>query len=151
MFKLEIKKVDDPLLDSILTQLNFKNLDKINLVINLELSEKYKFFSEIWQDKQLIWQPVIAKIFGQAFKINLELIKNDNLNSSNIKNISNKNSSASDKASISDSSNKNNNKNFSYKIQKRPSNKTIDVSDESKWPIAKLLLSSFPGTISEID
>ncbi len=146
MFKLEIKKVDDPLLDSILTQLNFKNLDKINLVINLELSEKYKFFSEIWQDKQLIWQPVIAKIFGQAFKINLELIKVNNLNSPNANNISN----SSAKASVSDSSN-NSNKNFSYKIQKRPSNKTIDVSDESKWPIAKLLLSSFPGTISEID
>ena len=146
MFKLEIKKVDDPLLDSILTQLNFKNLDKINLVINLELSEKYKFFSEIWQDKQLIWQPVIAKIFGQAFKINLELIKINNLNSPNTNNISN----SSAKASVSDSSN-NSNKNFSYKIQKRPSNKTIDVSDESKWPIAKLLLSSFPGTISEID
>jgi len=146
LFKLEIKKVDDPLLDSILTQLNFKNLDKINLVINLELSEKYKFFSEIWQDKQLIWQPVIAKIFGQAFKINLELIKVNNLNSPNANNISN----SSAKASVSDSSN-NSNKNFSYKIQKRPSNKTIDVSDESKWPIAKLLLSSFPGTISEID
>jgi len=146
LFKLEIKKVDDPLLDSILTQLNFKNLDKINLVINLELSEKYKFFSEIWQDKQLIWQPVIAKIFGQAFKINLELIKINNLNSPNTNNISN----SSAKASVSDSSN-NSNKNFSYKIQKRPSNKTIDVSDESKWPIAKLLLSSFPGTISEID
>ncbi len=126
----EIKKLDEPLLNSIFSQAKFAKLADSQVTIAFQ--EKLSFFKELIDNTSNIWQTKLKEVFGSNATLNIEF----NLLNEQEKVVEKKIERVQNKVILNSKITKNNN--------------TVDVSDKSKWKMANELLKHFPGTIHEV-
>jgi len=132
VFLEEIKKNNDPLLQSVFTQADFVGYDQATNQISISLSKKFIFFKELIDDTSSNWEPILKKVFNDpkcSMNIKFEdrdifIEKIDSEKVATKKNIENKHEVSS--------------------IERH------NFSDKEKWKMANVLLNYFPGTIKEI-
>lgn len=154
-FLQKIETLDDPLVISVFKQGEFRGCK--DEVLAISFPENFSFFSELLSDTKKTWQPFIKELFGESVRLNATFDvspKQINVNTSTpvtIKKSEQKAVSNITKSSVFNNPVRNyNGKNSYKKVEKKPMESVIDVSDENTWKKAHLILKIFPGTIVEI-
>lgn len=178
-FKLEIKKLDEPLLVSIFQQVQFAKFKlELNLV-SIDLDQNLSFFKDIIQDQRLVWLPKLQAVFGEHMSLEINLVHQaalpelivpvvnssavgagvadlgnivfDNIASGAVENLNSNlsNNNKLIKIAAGSVASVSSNLNNSGAVSKY-TNKTLDFANQARWPKVKLVLDFFPGTLSEI-
>jgi hypothetical protein len=174
-FKLEIKKLDEPLLVSIFQQVQFARFEPELNLVSIDLDQNLSFFQDIIQDQRLVWLPKLQAVFGEHMSLEINLVHQaalpeliapvvnsstmdpgvanlDHIASENItfgSAIENLNNNKLIKVTASSVASVHSNLNNPGAVSKY-GNKTLDFANQARWPKVKLVLDFFPGTLSEI-
>lgn len=149
IFLEEIKKNNDPILNSIFSQAKYKDYDKENSKVTVTLGQNFSFFKDIINDNINIWTPILNQVYGKQISLDLNFNKTEFVDQPLP--IKQPSENFIEKPVV-----KNFNNNFANSqggsANKQPvrQGNRIDVSDKSKWQSANMLLDSFPGIIEEI-
>lgn len=167
-FKLEIKKLDEPLLSSIFQQVQFAEFKLALNQIWINLDQNLSFFQDIIQDQRLVWLPKLQAVFGEHMSLEINLVHPAALPEliTPVVNSSTVSMNKIDLAQLSPESIASGNiTSGSVSNQQlikvaaslatsvnnhRSTNKTLDFANQARWPKVKLVLDFFPGTLSEI-
>jgi len=163
-FLLEnICEIDDDFLGSIFKQATVLNFDKENKVLNLALSNNSSFFKAKVEDSKLLFLPILKVLDPTliTFGINFLNVATDSLVKKNERNLKNgdfepKKDNLAQKSGFSFNNPIDSQKSFSVNksygnSSAFVSSKSIDISDQDKWPKANLILKYFPGRIEKAD
>jgi len=172
-FLLAVQTLNDPLLNSVLSQGKYMQCDDTTKKLDVEFSKELALFKDWLDDSNKSWQPLLNKAFGGAIHLNAnfngEQKKVDTLK----KNSSALNTSAvqahapkpMSEAKSNVPANTKSNASAQYErpykkpytpyspkknMAKESLNPRIDVSDITLWKKANMILQYFPGTIREI-
>ncbi len=148
----EVEKLNDALLYSLFKQAQFINYDQISFRVSIELSKDLILFKEWLENSQEMWQPLLRKIFSPHAALDTQFIGINKISKDKIVIEHNKEKISHIPRSQEQQAYKGNRYNSKIAIvsgiQKNESR--IDVSDESVWKTASMLLRHFPGVITEI-
>ncbi len=152
--------MDEPLLVSILQQVQFARFKPELNQVWIDLDQSLSFFKDIIQDQRLVWLPKLQAVFGEHMSLEINLVRqvvipelvapvvNSGAMGSKIIDLAQINSENIVSGAIKNL-NSNNLSNINIAVSKH-NNKTLDFTNQARWPKVKLILDFFPGTLSEI-
>ncbi|CDK30328.1 DNA polymerase III subunit gamma/tau [Candidatus Babela massiliensis] len=145
---VEIDSLKDPLLNSIFQQAELDLSNYLNKELILLFSKDFVFFKDILEETKKTWITIFNKNFGidVSIKFNFNKIINNTSITLNNKN-NNQNEEIAEKKSIYPKKETILIKNSIINNKKEYKTKSLDISNQSKWPRANTILKIFPGKI----
>ena len=145
---IEIDSLKDPLLNSIFQQAELDLSNYLNKELILLFSKDFVFFKDILEETKKTWITIFNKNFGTdvSIKFNFNKIINNTSITLNNKN-NNQNEEIAEKKSIYPKKETILIKNSIINNKKEYKTKSLDISNQSKWPRANTILKIFPGKI----
>jgi DNA polymerase III subunit gamma/tau len=157
LFVQKMGTLEDQLVGSLFKQARFLMYDQQSFKIVIELSKDFILFKDWLEDTQKMWQPVLRELFSSNATIEAQFTGINKIDRNSNKKISEDvvhQPVPKHPARVASSPL------VHHKEKTFPASKVvfahqrnepiIDVSDESVWKIAPLLLRHFPGVITEI-
>ena len=151
LFLENIVSLNDPLVLSVFKQGSFIGFK--NETVFVSFPENLSFFNELLDNTQNGWKPLLSKSFGQDTKIEVSF-------DGQVKQVSTAQTKSEpqvitkpvmQRAQAPAQKAYQPRKSYSQQQQpKRVYEKPVDVSDETKWKKANIILKVFPGTVTEV-
>ncbi|MEX0940530.1 MAG: DNA polymerase III subunit gamma/tau [Candidatus Babeliales bacterium] len=157
-FLMEIQTLEDPLIYSIFKQAQFSAFDQEANIVQLSYPKNFVFFDEILQNTTNTWLSKLQKVFGEQIQLKATFTEAAQSKTSlaiPLQAKENKvpqfNDLPQEKAKQKESLNKVTFQNKkSFIVKKNNQEKKIDISDKNLWKKTHLVLSAFPGLITEV-
>lgn len=148
----DVAVLNDALLYSLFKQAQFIGYDSVSFRVSIELSKDLILFKEWLDNSQEIWLPLVCKVFSMNATLDAQFIGINKIGKDKIVVHHNKEKIShiprSQEQQVRNENRYNNKIDSVGGMQKNESR--IDVSDESVWKTASMLLRHFPGVITEI-
>lgn len=151
----KIELLRDPLLESIFKQGILRSYDVKNSILHVEFPKELTFFSDIIGSTQEQWQPLFGQVLNNVVTIAAIFIGSTS-SVVGAANVIKREQPKETKKNYEPSSVQKNKTVTTTSFYKAPratltlNEPKVDVSNSTLWPQAHILLSHFPGTITQI-
>ncbi|HZW61043.1 MAG TPA: hypothetical protein VFF04_02360, partial [Candidatus Babeliales bacterium] len=157
-FLKSVEKLNDPLLNSVFRQGKLVQFDSEKSLLEVQFSKEFSFFKDWLNDTEQQWMPLLKNVYSQSVSFHplftgTPLTQNDKKVSEPIIQQSVQSASQSPVQKNDTGFKKEVATSRFYKQMNKPVKSRepiIAISDATSWPKASMMLSYFPGTITEI-
>lgn len=156
-FISELISREEHLLVSIFKQAKFLNFDEQKHTVSVQFAQNVTFFKEVADGAQIVWKPVLVRIFGASALLHMHFdgpIKQNTMHHAQATQKAKTDVKTEVKPEANQKANTQGQKfptqKYMSNSQAKPREAAVSITDAEKWPKAQLISKIFPGTLTHI-